>query len=165
MAQSGASTMGETTQHTITANVGHGFGKTKEVPSEIGEFTVWDCPNNDSVTYERDYTPTDEMVMPAIREKFRVTTQESGQWDVTRSVETREAGSGRNIRTGEAYDTVVTDLQTYEPVGVGFDTFEGALEHLDRLAEAASVTDSPPKDVKQTVNPWHKAFREIRLEQ
>ncbi|WP_135666759.1 hypothetical protein [Halorhabdus rudnickae] len=165
MAVSETPTGEESAEDTITATVGHGFDETREVPQEIGEFEVWDCPNNSTVVFKRDYTPTDDMVLPAIREKYAITTKGEGRWDVTKSVETREEGSGHNIRTGEEYGTVVSDLQTHEPVGVDFETFEAALEHLRRLAEAASVTDTPPKEVKATTNPIHKAFNEVRREE
>lgn len=143
-------------ENTQQVNVGHSLLDTRPLPTTIDAFDLWDCPNHETVVYQRDYTPTEEREYPKIREKIRISTRGSAQWDVTRSVHTRE-------RT--AHHGVVDDQQCFEPLGVEFERFKAAFQFACTIIEAKSARDTPPRDVKRTANPYHRAFRDIRLEE
>jgi hypothetical protein len=160
-AQAQADTQAEST---ITADVGHGpLPDGKEVPEEIADFEVWDCPNNNTVKWQRYHYPTEDIEMPRVREGVGITVQGDG-WDVTRSVTFERSGTGHNIRTGEEFDTVVQDTQYYGCVGAGFDTFEDAVAFVEHHLQGLSKM-GVPREVKSTSNPIRDVFHDIRMEE
>lgn len=151
------------TPATVTADVGHGWPDGKEVPEEIEDFELWDCPNNDTINYEREHFPADGIEYPRVVEKVGITVAGDG-WDVTRSVVVKESGTRRNIRTGEPFDTVVQDVQYHGCVGTGFDTFEAALNFAEHHIRGLSRMGLP-QEVNRHANPIHDAFQDIRIEE
>jgi len=146
---------------TTVAAVGRGFDPENEVPTEIGKFEVYDCPNNDTVKYQRIFTPTDDTEYPRLVEGVGVTLV-GDEWHVTRSVTLKEPSYGRNVRTGEKFDTILHDTQEHKCVGVGFESFEEALSFATHHIRGLSK-NGKPKEVKLSANPISKHFRDIRL--
>jgi len=158
--QTGTTT--DTNQETTIAAVGRGFNPKTEVPTRIGKFDVWDCPNNDTVVYKRVFTPRDDLQYPRLVEKVGITLT-SEEWHVTRSVVFKEASQRHNVRTGEPFDTIIHDQQDYRCVGVGFETFDDALSFATPYIKGLS-RNGKPKEVKHSINEIHRLFRELRLE-
>lgn len=152
------------TEGTVTADVGHGpLPDGKEVPESIGEFEVWDCPNNDTVLWTRKHYPATEIEFPRVKEKAGITVAGDG-WEVTRTVVLEKSGTGHNVRTGEEYDRVVQNVQYHGCVGTGFDSFEAALSFVEHHVQGLSRMGLP-KEVERCANPIHEAFTEIKMEE
>ena len=148
---------------TVTADIGQEPRPSgKEVPEQIGKFELADYPNNDSIGYERVFTPTDDIEYPRLVEAVGISVR-GGEWHVKRKVELEQSGTRHNIRTGEPFDTVVKDLQSYPTIGVGFDGFDDALTFAKHHIRGLSQSNRPPKDVSWPANPILDHFRDIRL--
>lgn len=128
-----------------------------DYPNEIGKFQKWDCPNDETIVYYRDYYATDDGGFPKLREEYKITTHAADGFDVKRSVELCEESN--YPKAG-----VCKDLQSIETIGKGFDNAQLAFRFLKTRIEAASASDDMPKDVMRTKNPIHRHFRDLRLD-